>query len=295
MSEPIYTKKCRKCKEIKPISDFGNHAQEKDGFRCTCKMCLYKHYEEDKINSELRISGLKKCRTCKEIKPISDFEKAVNGIDGHRNECRDCRSVKKIQYSIKNKEMIREQKRKYAIDNKERTKEYKKEYVNLPALYSTFSHRLTVEEAPRLSDDGLSLECICKYCGCYHIPSNISVIHRISSIVGKFTGDCNLYCSEGCKQSCSTYNRRKYPKGFKPDTSREVQPELRKLVLARDNYTCQKCYKSKEESPLHCHHYEGIELNPIESADIDNCVTLCKKCHNTIHTDCDMRRDVCPE
>jgi 5-methylcytosine-specific restriction endonuclease McrA len=65
-----------------------------------------------------------------------------------------------------------------------------------------------------------------------------------------------------------------------------VQPELRKLVLKRDDYTCQKCNATNTE--LHCHHYEGIEVNPIESADIDQCITLCKKCHNEVH-----RKDKC--
>jgi len=65
-----------------------------------------------------------------------------------------------------------------------------------------------------------------------------------------------------------------------------VQPELRKLVLLRDNYTCQKCNTSKEDNPdleLHCHHIDPVINNPIESADIDNCITLCKLCHKEIH------------
>jgi len=48
--------------------------------------------------------------------------------------------------------------------------------------------------------------------------------------------ESRFYCSESCKQECSIYNRRKWPKGFKIATSREVQPELRQIVLKRDNY-----------------------------------------------------------
>jgi 5-methylcytosine-specific restriction endonuclease McrA len=64
-----------------------------------------------------------------------------------------------------------------------------------------------------------------------------------------------------------------------------VQPELRKLVLKRDNYTCIKCKKTQDELKvgLHCHHIEGIRHNPIESADVDICVTLCKNCHKKVH------------
>jgi 5-methylcytosine-specific restriction endonuclease McrA len=48
------------------------------------------------------------------------------------------------------------------------------------------------------------------------------------------------------------------------------------MVFERDNYKCVKC---GEEKPLHCHHIDPVKGNPIESADIDNCITLCKKCH----------------
>ena len=61
---------------------------------------------------------------------------------------------------------------------------------------------------------------------------------------------------------------------------REVQPELRKMVLARDNYLCVKC-SSKEL--LHCHHIYPVSTNPLESADVDNCITLCKDCHKEAH------------
>jgi len=75
------------------------------------------------------------------------------------------------------------------------------------------------------------------------------------------------------KNACPIFRMRRFPKGFYLGTSREVQPELRQLVLKRDNYTCQKCDKCNVE--LHCHHITGVEQNPIESADVDNCITLC--------------------
>jgi hypothetical protein len=77
-------------------------------------------------------------------------------------------------------------------------------------------------------------------------------------------GEGRLYCSEACKQACPIYKQLLYPKGFKAATSREVQPELRQMVLARDNYICQRCDKTKDELSeegiaLHCHHLEGIQ------------------------------------
>jgi hypothetical protein len=56
-----------------------------------------------------------------------------------------------------------------------------------------------------------------------------------------------------------------------------------------DDYTCQntKCNKTIDKAELHCHHNTSVELNPIESADLDNCITLCKKCHIMVHRECD--------
>ena len=67
---------------------------------------------------------------------------------------------------------------------------------------------------------------------------------------------------------------------MKPFSQSTLQINLSQIHY-RDNYTCQKCGAINTE--LHCHHYEGVEVNPVESADIDQCITLCKKCHNNIH------------
>ncbi len=149
--------------------------------------------------------------------------------------------------------------------------------------YDTYQSQLQPYgvDCRRSPDDENVLEVKCVYCGKWHKPERGRVFDRVRSINGGFAGDNHMYCSNGCKDSCPIFNRSRYPKGHgKQGTSREVQPQLRKLVLERDNWTCQKCENDDE---LHCHHYEGVEINPIESADVDNCITLCRKCHNETH------------
>jgi len=161
---------------------------------------------------------------------------------------------------------------------------YEEKYAkNDIPLYDTYTKQLNPYgvSCRRNKEDKNVLEVKCMYCDRWHIPTLKSVYHKIQCINGKQSGECNLYCSNVCKQACPTYKQQIYPKGYKTNTSREVQPALRKLVLKRDNYTCQKCGATDVE--LHCHHYEGIEINPIESADSNNCITLCKDCHNNIH------------
>lgn len=152
-------------------------------------------------------------------------------------------------------------------------------------LYETYAPQLEKYQAVyRVEQNGLCLLGVsCIYCGTIFIPNFNSVMGRLGALQ-KTRGECNFYCSENCKKACPTYRQVSYPKGFKLATSREVQPELRKLVLARDNYTCQKCFKGLNEAQLHCHHIDPIVNNPIESADIDNCIILCKECHLEVHS-----------
>jgi len=135
-------------------------------------------------------------------------------------------------------------------------------------------------EIRRNKSDPDILETRCIYCGKWYIPTHREVNNRVKAIYHDGRGGRNLYCSEDCKQECPTYKQMFFPKGFKPSTSREVQPELRKLVFERDDYTCQKCLSIVN---LHCHHIDPVINNPIESADINNCITLCKECHKEVH------------
>lgn len=154
---------------------------------------------------------------------------------------------------------------------------------NIP-LYDTYAYQLDqYEEIRRSPEDENVLELKCAYCGKWFVPSTSEVSYRISALKGQRVGysEHRLYCSDNCKRECPIYNKQKYPRGFKLATSREVQPELRQMVLKRDEYTCQKC--NTTDKSLHCHHISGVTLNPIESADIDNCITLCKECHKEVH------------
>ena len=158
---------------------------------------------------------------------------------------------------------------------------------NIP-FYDTYAPQLGLYDIIRQCNDDLNiLEVKCAYCGEWFIPTLSEVSNRLSSIRGQRKGfsEHRLYCSDKCKQECPIFNKQKHPKGFKPATSREVQPELRQMCFERDNYTCQKCGKHQTELKvgLHCHHIEGIKHEPLESADLDKVITFCKNCHKEVH------------
>lgn len=162
------------------------------------------------------------------------------------------------------------------------------ERLGLP-LFDTFSSQIDfADDTKFINVDGLKLlQVKCIYCGQWFIPTIISVRARIAAlnmdVGGRTCGEGRFYCSSHCKEACPTFRMRKYHKGFKHGSSREVQPELRKLVLERDSWSCKKCNKTINEIELHCHHIYPVAIEPIESADIDNCITLCVECHKKVH------------
>jgi len=151
---------------------------------------------------------------------------------------------------------------------------------NIPK-YNTYAHQISwIEKVRRNKEDQNILEVKCAYCNKWFVPKLVDLQNRIELLKGRKNGELRLYCSNGCKQECPIFGQYLYPKGFKISTSREVQPQLRQMVLERDNWTCQKCRSTEH---LHCHHLKGILWEPLESADVDICITLCKSCHIKEH------------
>jgi len=143
------------------------------------------------------------------------------------------------------------------------------------SVYSVHASLLEPIEETRETKEGY-LQVRCSNCQKWFIPTKRAVSARYMAINNG--GGSRFYCSTECKRSCSIYNRSKYPKGF--NTKRPHQTEWANIVKARDNYTCQIC-GSKDN--LVAHHIDPVVCEPIMSADIDNGVTLCSKCHKKVH------------
>ena len=157
--------------------------------------------------------------------------------------------------------------------------------------YDTYAPQLEwCEEVRRNEEDPNVLEVRCIKCNKWYVPDRNSVRSRIQVLKGNYKGECEFYCSEECKHSCSIYGKQ--PKTLMKEDAiragrlqwleldREVQPELRRMVLERDGYQCVKCGSTEN---LHCHHIYPEIIEPLESADMDNCIIYCIDCHKEAH------------
>lgn len=154
---------------------------------------------------------------------------------------------------------------------------------NFP-LYDTYAEQLITYNNIHVTNHNnlILLGVECTYCKNIFVPTSSEVHRRIRALHGKRPGDANFYCSENCKTSCTTYGQIKYPKGFnQKDNIRSGQTQWSLLVKKRDNYICQKC--GLKEDIMYAHHINPVAFEPLESMDIDNGITLCKKCHKMIH------------
>lgn len=175
------------------------------------------------------------------------------------------------------------------MENKEYSKDVSRKIRTSPCSWSTqakIKTELIKYEELRKSKDG-NIEVKCHYCGNWFEPQRSQLEARLTAIESPVTlqNENRIYCSDNCKLSCPTFKNRNGYVRYKKASSREVQPQLRQLVFNRDNWTCTKCgvHKNDLNSPIHCHHIKPVVNDPIESADVDNCITVCKECHKKIH------------
>ena len=256
----VKTKICTKCKIEQNVSCFHKDKKNKDGLDYWCKLCKKQRYR----NKRGHILKQQKVYQKINVKQRATYQKQY---------CKDNVEDKK-QYDIQYRECHMKQRSDY---NKKHDKDL--------ALFENYSKKLEMfEKIRRYSGNSELLEVKCAYCGKWVIPINSQVGRRVRVFNGTISGEHHFYCSENCKQSCPIFNQKVWPKGFKKATSREVVPLLRQLVLKRDNYACQKCGATTETAQLHVHHEKSYTLNKIMANDPDNCITLCKKCHQQVHS-----------
>jgi len=158
---------------------------------------------------------------------------------------------------------------------------------NQVAWFDTYKSQISLTDDNRRDPNNnniLQVRCTESGCRKWFTPTQSQVCNRINALNSNNGKESNFYCSEECKENCSTFGQRIHLKGYKSDTYRD--PDWALMVKERDEYECQIC-GSKEQ--LKAHHFEGIEQNPIESFDLDMGITLCKKCHDAAHAEIGCR------
>lgn len=86
-------KRCSKCGQARPISEFHKLSRSWDGLASNCKWCSgYTGEKARKAQEKQRLyqKGLKCCSICREAKLFSDFYKNASHSDGLSARCKKC-------------------------------------------------------------------------------------------------------------------------------------------------------------------------------------------------------------
>ena len=96
-------KRCRDCGQTKPASDFGQNRERPDGLAVYCKLCFRRRANEYYVNKRaaegrevrhrVQIPGAKRCASCSEIKPLTEFHRARSQSGGYNCYCKTCRKA----------------------------------------------------------------------------------------------------------------------------------------------------------------------------------------------------------
>lgn len=139
MVSAIITKMCSRCKQEKSIDEFYTNQYSKDGFCYNCKSCAKQYskqyvikkpnYQKQyflKNNNKLFLKhqknqiknpiSVKICSQCKQKKPVSEFHKRKDNLDGYRYNCKECNKI----WRSKHKEKINKNNKNYYFKNKEK-------------------------------------------------------------------------------------------------------------------------------------------------------------------------------
>jgi hypothetical protein len=90
---------CRSCETTKPLTEFAGNRSAKDGLQAHCRTCQADRYRQKQEAQGKLVrprdvpEGSKFCRTCKTIKPLTEWSRNRHASDGLQTRCKPCTSA----------------------------------------------------------------------------------------------------------------------------------------------------------------------------------------------------------
>lgn len=102
------TKRCSKCKAMKPPEQFSTDRSRSDGLHPYCKTCVRKNSRAYTSREKpAPVSDMRTCTKCLEDKPLDEFYKDTSRSDGYAKICKTCKRQTVRDYALANPEKIR--------------------------------------------------------------------------------------------------------------------------------------------------------------------------------------------
>jgi 5-methylcytosine-specific restriction endonuclease McrA len=203
----------------------------------------------------------KRCTLCGEIKNLDAFERRAEMRDGHRNQCRRCRSDPRRDYA-------RAHSRRYYGNPEGRPG-----FESRPCTHCGNAFLFHVSAGNKRTNRGL-------FCSraCFHKYRRVTLT-CLACRQPFITWRCMKGERKYCSQICAGTALRPHAKRKKE--ARLDTPEwqlIRAQILERDSHACQWCASGVD---LIVHHIVDWKESRDDSP--SNLITLCRGCHSRVH------------
>lgn len=232
----------------------------------------YEKISKEDIYKDIGGIEFKKCKNCGRYLPLEFkfFPKDSNCKDGFRGICKECKGE---NFTISNAIIWNDEELKILIDNYS-------DYSNSELVERFFPYR----KEKHIGDKSSKLK----------LKKSEETMNRI--IAEKMTDEVKKRISDNHKnkglfvgKNNPMYNSKRFGElnpNWKGGITSEKETamrseeykEWRKEVFEKDNYTCQCCGKMTHD--VEAHHLDNFAEYVEKRYDVDNGITLCKKCHN---------------
>ena len=245
---------CKKCGILKDVSCFTKSKNVKDGYENSCKEC----------RREARKKHVIKCEICgKEFKTSEKEQKFCSAV------CQGVARRKryKTNCSYCNKE----------IERRNGLKKWEYAYCNQDCRAKHLKQLMKGENNPFFNSvkykcDGCGKEILVKPWQLRELKHIFCSNECYKNNIGKFySGENNSNWNHFLTEE-ERKNKRIYPEYYK----------WRSDVYERDSYTCQCCGNNKSGN-LIAHHLNSYNSDKEHRTDVNNGITVCKKCHKEFH------------
>lgn len=143
-------KRCTKCGEVKPVTEFHLNSRNKLKHESRCKFCVAAQAKQDRARANPNYKprptqdgvpeGYKRCGGCDEIKPRDAFSKHKRNKDSLQTQCKACNK----QYLVDNAERVKSARKVYYTGHKENIREY----LRATREQRTATHRVWIAAHP---------------------------------------------------------------------------------------------------------------------------------------------------
>lgn len=174
-------KRCGRCRQDLPVTEFYRNRKAKDGLQYACKACT-KAYADNpgpprrRLIREYDVGGelaAKQCSRCDTVKPVDEFSAMSSAGDGLQPACRACsRSYSKAYHADpeKREDYLAKKRLRYEANAEEIRAKARESYRANPERFALASRRhlmkkkygLTLEDFDRMVADQDSKCAICR-------------------------------------------------------------------------------------------------------------------------------------